>query len=139
MTQALGMAPAYPALWCTSERALYRANTRRRRYFQRHGHGQPAERSIELRWEWTPADSSTDDVYFEEFAAQGQNLFVDSGDDGNWSHAEFVWPADSVYITAVGGTVLTTTGAGGAWASETGWADTGGGISPDDFPIPSWQ
>jgi hypothetical protein len=44
-----------------------------------------------------------------------------------------------VYVTAVGGTVLTTTGAGGAWASETGWADSGGGISPDDFSIPSWQ
>jgi subtilase family serine protease len=47
--------------------------------------------------------------------------------------------ADSVYVTGVGGTDLTTTGAGGAWASETGWVDTGGGISPDDFPIPSWQ
>jgi kumamolisin len=34
---------------------------------------------------------------------------------------------------------LETTAAGGAWASETGWADGGGGISPDDFAIPSWQ
>jgi kumamolisin len=39
----------------------------------------------------------------------------------------------------VGGTDLTTTGAGGAWASETAWVDSGGGISPDNIPIPSWQ
>ena len=32
-----------------------------------------------------------------------------------------------------------TTGAAGPWASETGWSDSGGGISPDDFAIPSWQ
>ncbi|MGB0046405.1 MAG: choice-of-anchor D domain-containing protein, partial [Terriglobales bacterium] len=38
-----------------------------------------------------------------------------------------------------GGTDLTTTGAGGDWASEIGWADTGGGISPDEIPIPTWQ
>ena len=25
------------------------------------------------------------------------------------------------------------------WASETGWVDGGGGISPNKFPIPSWQ
>jgi kumamolisin len=34
---------------------------------------------------------------------------------------------------------LTTKSAGGPWASEVGWSDTGGGISPDDIPIPAWQ
>jgi kumamolisin len=39
----------------------------------------------------------------------------------------------------VGGTDLTTTKAAGAWASETAWSDSGGGISPDGIAIPSWQ
>jgi kumamolisin len=99
----------------------------------------PLNAQLSSAWAWKPADPTTDDVYFEEFAAQGQTFFAADGDDGNWSHAAFVWPADSVYVTAVGGTDLTTTGAGGAWASETGWVDSGGGIGPDDFPIPSWQ
>jgi kumamolisin len=73
--------------------------------------------------------------------AQGQTFFADTGDDGAWSTSSsgFFWPAESEYVTAVGGTALTTTGAGGAWSSETGWEDTGGGISPDDIAIPSWQ
>jgi kumamolisin len=99
----------------------------------------PLNAQLSSAWAWKPSDPKTDDVYFEEFAAQGQNFFAADGDDGNWSHATFVWPADSVYVTSVGGTDLTTTGADGAWASETGWSDSGGGISPDDFPIPSWQ
>ena len=36
-------------------------------------------------------------------------------------------------------TDLTTTGPGGAWASETVWVDGGGGISPDHIKIPRWQ
>ena len=42
-------------------------------------------------------------------------------------------------MTSVGGTDLTTSRAGGAWASETAWADSGGGISPHKYAIPSWQ
>ena len=34
---------------------------------------------------------------------------------------------------------LTTNGAGGSWASESGWSNSGGGISLDNFPIPSYQ
>ena len=29
--------------------------------------------------------------------------------------------------------------AAGPWKSETAWADSGGGISPDKIAIPSWQ
>jgi kumamolisin len=39
----------------------------------------------------------------------------------------------------VGGTDLATSSAAGPWASETAWANSGGGISPDNFVIPSWQ
>jgi subtilase family serine protease len=34
---------------------------------------------------------------------------------------------------------LITASAAGPWQSETAWADSGGGISPDNIPIPSWQ
>jgi kumamolisin len=39
----------------------------------------------------------------------------------------------------VGGTDLSTSSAAGPWKSETAWADSGGGISPNKFAIPSWQ
>ena len=42
-------------------------------------------------------------------------------------------------VVSVGGTDLTTSSAAGPWASETAWADSGGGISPDCIAIPSWQ
>jgi kumamolisin len=96
--------------------------------------------SLSCSWGWDPADPSSDDTYFKEFAAQGQNLFVASGDSGSFSSSSsYVYPADDMYVTAVGGTDLTTASAGGAWKSETAWADSGGGISPDGIGIPSWQ
>src|SRR6202034_2346019 len=49
------------------------------------------------------------------------------------------FPADDVYITSVGGTDLSNGSAAGPWASETGWVDSGGGISPNNFAIPPWQ
>jgi kumamolisin len=72
-------------------------------------------------------------------AAQGQNFFVASGDSSTWSASNEAWPADDANIVSVGGTDLITTGAGGAWQSETAWTDSGGGISPDKIPIPTWQ
>ncbi len=49
------------------------------------------------------------------------------------------WPADDAYVVSVGGTDLVTASAGGPWKSETAWVDSGGGISPDQIAIPSWQ
>ena len=72
-------------------------------------------------------------------AAQGQNFFAASGDSSTWSKRNEAWPADDAYVVSVGGTDLVTTGAAGAWASETAWVDSGGGISPDNIAIPSWQ
>jgi subtilase family serine protease len=94
---------------------------------------------LSCSWAWSPADPSTDNPYFQEFAAQGQNLFQASGDSGAWKSTSTVFPADDVYLTSVGGTDLTTASAGGAWSSETAWVDGGGGISPDNYAIPSWQ
>jgi subtilase family serine protease len=97
-------------------------------------------KSLSCSWGWSPADTGSDDPIFMEFAAQGQNLFTASGDSGAYGkRSRNVYPADDAYLTSVGGTDLTTNGAGGAWKSETGWRSSGGGISPNKIPIPSYQ
>lgn len=97
-------------------------------------------KSLSCSWGWSPADPSSDDPIFKEFAAQGQNLFVASGDSGAYkTRSSDVYPADDAYVTSVGGTDLTTNGAGGSWKSETAWSDSGGGISPNKIAIPSYQ
>jgi len=135
MTQALGMAPNMSSL------VMYVGNPNTVDdvgIFNAMATANPLNAQLSSSWSWNPADPSTDDPYFLEFATQGQNLFQATGDDGKWPQT-FVWPADDPNLVAVGGTDLTTTGAGGGWASETGWSDSGGGISPNKFPIPSWQ
>jgi len=72
-------------------------------------------------------------------ASQGQNFFAASGDSSAWSASNEAWPADDANIVSVGGTDLTTSSAAGPWKSETAWADSGGGNSPDSIAIPSWQ
>jgi kumamolisin len=132
MTQALGMAPGMTSLVMyvgSSDSAIFNAMAT----------ANPLNAQLSCSWGWGPADPNTDNPYFEEFAAQGQNLFTAAGDSGKWDKGEDVWPADSIYLTSVGGTDLDTVSAGGDWASETAWSDGGGGISPDDYAIPSWQ
>lgn len=52
---------------------------------------------------WLPADPSSDEPIFKEFAAQGQNLFAASDDSGAYSSTTPVYyPADDPYITAAG-------------------------------------
>jgi len=98
-------------------------------------------KQISSSWSWMPDDPSTDDVFFEEFAAQGQSFLDASGDAGAYDAGinPFFYPAEDVYVTAVGGTSLTTAGAGGPWTSEIAWTNSGGGISPDGITIPGWQ
>ena len=97
-------------------------------------------KSLSCSWGWSPADPTSDDPIFKEFAAQGQNLFAASGDSGAYSkRSSYVYPADDAYVTSVGGTDLTTNSAGGPWKSETAWSYSGGGISPDRIAIPSYQ
>ena len=102
-------------------------------------------KSLSCSWGWLPEDPGTDDVFFKEFAAQGQSFFVASGDYGAWDTAidPYVYPSEDDYVTTVGGTHLTTLSAGGAWQTETAWNSSlfgsGGGISPDGIAIPSWQ
>jgi len=87
---------------------------------------------------FTDNESSLDPI-FKEYEAQGQTLFVATGDDGSNTAADVVWPSDDPYVTAVGGTDLVTTGPGGAWLSETGWSKSAGGSSKNGIPIPPYQ
>jgi subtilase family serine protease len=99
-------------------------------------------KQLSCSWGWNPADTAQLDPIFQEFAAQGQNLFVASGDAGAYTGSNSTdnsYPAESVYVVAVGGTDLTTNGVGGPWQSETAWLDSGGGPADDGFAIPSWQ
>ena len=63
----------------------------------------PLNAQLSSSWTWSPADPSTDNPYFQEFAAQGQNLFQAAGDSGKWTSSSAIYPADDVYVTSVGG------------------------------------
>ena len=132
MTQALGMAPGMSSL------VMYVGSTDAAIFNAMATHN-PLNAQLSSSWTWSPADPNTDNPYFQEFAAQGQNLFQAAGDSGKWTSSSEIYPADDVYLTSVGGTDLDTSSAGGPWSSETAWVDGGGGISPDHFAIPSWQ
>jgi kumamolisin len=132
MTQALGMAPGLSSLVVyvgSSDAAIFNAMAT----------ASPLNAQLSSSWTWTPADPGVDNPYFQQFAAQGQNLFQASGDSGAWKSSSSIYPADDAYLTTVGGTDLVTGSAGGPWSSETAWVDGGGGISPDGYAIPSWQ
>jgi autotransporter-associated beta strand protein len=98
------------------------------------------------------------DSEFQKMATQGQSFFQASGDGDAWTNTIWV-PADSPYVTSVGGTTLTMNGSGASYASETVWNSgyygtaglsgpwfangngywgSGGGIS-GSYSIPSWQ
>ena len=133
LTQALGMAPGLSSLVVyvgATDSAIFNAMAT----------ASPLNAQLSSSWTWSPADPSTDKPYFKEFAAQGQNLFQAAGDRSEWGSSSVkTYPEDGVYLTSVGGTDLVTGSAGGSWSSETAWADGGGGISPNEFAIPSWQ
>jgi len=135
MTQAIGMAPGLSSLVMyigSYDTTILSAMTAPPNQI-------PLPTTVGCSWGWTPADPSALDPYFERMAAQGQNFFVASGDRSTWSSSNEAWPADDANVVSVGGTDLVTASAGGAWQSETAWADSGGGISPDSIAIPAWQ
>ncbi len=132
MTQALGMAPNLASL------VMYIGNTETP-IFNAMATANPLNAQLSCSWYWNPADPKTLDPIFQEFAAQGQNLFDAAGDSHDWQQSGSIWPADDANLVSVGGTDLVTQSAGGPWKSETAWTDSGGGISPNKIPIPSWQ
>jgi subtilase family serine protease len=140
MTQALGMAPNMNSLvmWIGTG-GLSGQTLDDPGILNGMATASPLNAQLSCSWAWKPTDNTTDDPFFQEFSAQGQNFFDATGDSGKWVSSGFVWPADDPYITGVGGTDLDTSSAAGPWASETGWVDGGGGISTNKFAIPSWQ
>jgi subtilase family serine protease len=130
--QAISMAPGM------SQVRVYVSDTSDVAIFNRMATDNDAK-ALSCSWAWSPADPSSDDPIFQELAAQGQSLVVASGDSGAYtSRTSDLYPADDAYSTAVGGTILTTASAGGAWKSEVAWAESGGGIAKG-VPIPSYQ
>jgi len=132
ITQALGMAPGITTLYVyvgSTDSAILSAMTTHT----------PLPAQLSCSWGWSPADPSTDDPYYKKMAAQGQSFFVAAGDSDKWTKGNYPYPAEDANVTAVGGTDLTTSSAGGPWSSESGWVDGGGGISPDNIAIPTWQ
>jgi uncharacterized repeat protein (TIGR03803 family) len=93
-------------------------------------------RQLSSSWSFGHPVDATREQIFQQFAAQGQSFFQASGDDG--AYGTVFQPADDPFVTAVGGTALTTSTPGGSWLSETTWFGSGGGVSPN-YPIPSWQ
>jgi uncharacterized repeat protein (TIGR02543 family) len=97
-------------------------------------------RQISCSWV-TPINATSDNI-FQQYAAQGQSFFDASGDDGAYQ-GEVYPPSDNPYLTQVGGTKLTTSGAGGSWLSETVWnqgnATASSGGYSDFYSIPAWQ
>ena len=77
MTQALGMAPGLSSLVVyvgSTDAAIFNAMAT----------ASPLNAQLSSSWTWSPADPNTDNPYFQEFAAQGQNLFQAAGDSGAW-------------------------------------------------------
>lgn len=82
-------------------------------------------------------------------AAQGQTMFVSTGDNGGYCNnfvntngvpggAPFAeWPAVSPYVVAVGGTDLFTN-ADGTYKGENAWEAGGGGLSQFEYS-PYWE
>jgi kumamolisin len=93
---------------------------------------------------WTQAAMDTVDETFQAAAMLGVTVLVASGDNGSQcqiedykAHVEF--PASDPWVTACGGTSITSVK--GNTFTEVTWNDndvTGGGIS-DVFPVPYWQ
>jgi subtilase family serine protease len=131
MQQALGMAPNMSSL------VMY-VGSDDPTIFNAMATASPLNAQLSCSWGWSPADPKSDDPIFQEFSAQGQNLFTAAGDSGEW-RGGIIYPSDDAYLTSVGGTDLKTQSAGGPWASETAWSDGGGGVSTDKIPIPYYQ
>ncbi len=108
--------------------------------------GDNQAKQLSTSWSWDTTTNATTDQLFQQFAAQGQSFFDASGDSDAYAAGTATGePNDNPFITVVGGTTLTTSGA--AWASETTWnwgldqgsyVGSSGGVSTF-YKIPSWQ
>jgi kumamolisin len=96
------------------------------------------------KFSWTEAAINTVDETFQAAAMLGVTVLVASGDNGSQCQikdhkAHVTFPASDPWVTACGGTSMTSVN--GQTFTEVTWNDndvTGGGIS-DVFPVPYWQ
>ncbi|HEX9045526.1 MAG TPA: protease pro-enzyme activation domain-containing protein [Verrucomicrobiae bacterium] len=113
-------------------------------------------RQVSCSWGWTGGPRTSTDQIFQQMALQGQSFFTASGDSDAYpagtvdDPSGFGTPSDSPYVTSVGGTTLTMSGTGTAYASETVWnwdirygsgydgVGSSGGFS-SYYSIPAWQ
>ena len=72
---------------------------------------------------WGFNEFSNESSYDSNFTTPGITYIASSGDNGS-----VLWPASSPNVVAVGGTSLNLTSSG-SYQSESGWVDTGGGLS----------
>ena len=98
-------------------------------------------KQLSCSWGGGSPDPTAEGI-FQQMATQGQTFFNATGDSDAFT-AAIEFPSDSTNITEVGATTLTTTGAGGAYVSETVWNWGGGtgssGGSSTYYSIPSYQ
>jgi subtilase family serine protease len=103
-------------------------------------------KQLSCSWLFDYDDPNAEPIY-QEFQTQGQSFFQCSGDYLAFYKGVPQW-TDDANVTLVGGTMLTTSGAGGSWTAETTWSNgngvngSGGGISASylgNVSIPSWQ
>ena len=83
ITQAVSMAPGMTALY------VYVGSTDTAIFSSMSTHS-PLDAQLSSSWTWSPSDPSTDDPYFEKFAAQGQSLFQAAGDNGKYTSSSDV-------------------------------------------------
>ncbi|HEX4056145.1 MAG TPA: S53 family peptidase [Tepidisphaeraceae bacterium] len=80
---------------------------------------------------WGSSEFSSESAYDGYFTTPtghaGVTFVAASGDEGSSYGPE--WPASSPNVLSVGGTTLNLANSSGAYGSETGWADSTGGIS----------
>ena len=82
---------------------------------------------------WGGAEDATILTADSHFKHQGVAITASAGDSGYGVE----WPASSQYVTAVGGTTLTSAANSRGW-TEKAWADGGSGCSAYE-PKPVWQ
>jgi subtilase family serine protease len=79
---------------------------------------------------WGGSEFAGETSYDSDFTTPsghtGVTFIAASGDNGSAGGVD--WPASSPDVLSVGGTSLTVTSSG-AYSSETGWSDSGGGVS----------
>lgn len=152
IAQAIGMSPGIgqvrvyivPYAWATSGSYVFPASTGDEDILSQmvddYENGVGCAQ-LSISWGWAPEapQNDVDNPYFSQMATTGQSFFAASGDSGSWPNNAYYYPAENQNLTAVGGTDLTTSGPDGSWESETAWSSSGGGVSPDQFPIPGYQ